>query len=134
MDNDLDALIRGVSLDGQPLDPIDYDEATRTWWTALTLEDPPGTERTFELQFRHTDVIAFDTSPYLVVSWIVFPQDELKSGAATDLWLYQAVNNLHSDPGAKFRIESNGGDPSLVCDVDLAINLLSPELLRQAIE
>ncbi len=133
--NTLDTLIRTVKLDGEPLDPVNYDEQALTWFTTLAILDPPRPEQLFEIQFRPVEDPIFETPPHLVVSWVVMPTNEVRSDALRSLELYTLVNARNASAGAKFRIQDFGGDAaSLVCDVDLVMDeQLTPELLASAL-
>jgi hypothetical protein len=69
-----------------------------------------------------------------VIRWIVIVPAEMRPGAAEDLELLKAVNELNTEPGCKFRVLSDTVGDHLVCEVDLPADLVTTAWLQRAYE
>jgi hypothetical protein len=135
MNQRIDQLVRELVLDGSPLLDLKYNEATETWWTAVAVEDPTGREVMYELEMQYVEVPDDLTPPYLVVCWVVIPPAELREDARESLPLLRLLDELNGETGAKFRLQvDEQGAASLVCEVDLPSDLITPDLLLRAVE
>lgn len=135
MNERLDGLIRDLTLDGARLQGLSYDAAAKTWWVPIAVVDASGSALLFELEFQHLESTGPAVPEYLVVSWVVIPPDEIRDQPLSQLELLQAVNELNGEPGVKFRLHADARKAvSLVCETDLPVALLTPDLLRQAVE
>ncbi len=143
MRDDVARVLHATCLDGQRLhcNPTD-DHESLTTHIALVDEDG-AVETTFEVLFRLVStceddthgpfVYADDDDAYLVVTWVVFPSDEVSSSAPRRADLLVLLNEANFEPGVKFRLETYESRVTLLCEVDIPAAQLTPRAVERAL-
>lgn len=126
----LDAWIRGITFGEIPIEDVDFDQPTSTWFTSVTIENDEGNEQVFELEFQY-----IDAPEYLIIRWIVVPPDELPDDCLEDPKLVNLILELNEEVGAKWCISTDiSGQNSLVCEVELPVQSLTKAMLLTSLD
>ncbi len=126
----LDGWIRSITFGESPIEDVDFDEPTSTWFTSVTIENEEGTEQVFELEFQY-----IDAPEYLIIRWIVVPPDELPDDCLEDVKFVNLILELNEEVGAKWCISTDvSGQNSLVCEVELPVQSLTKAMLVTSLD
>lgn len=126
----LDGWIRSITFGESPIEDVEFDEPTATWFTSVTIENEEGAEQVFELEFQY-----IDSPEYLVIRWIVVPPDELSDDCLEDVRLVNLILELNEEIGAKWCISTDiSGQNSLVCEVELPVQSLTKAMLITSLD
>ncbi|MGI8756516.1 MAG: hypothetical protein ACR2MB_11770 [Acidimicrobiales bacterium] len=122
-----------VRLDGQSIDQeAGSEESVRS--SSIAFVDEEGVvDNVFEVMFREVPSSEGEGTSYLVVTWVVFPPDEVHRGAARNHELLALLNLVNAEPGAKCRIETDGDTEVLLCETDLPVAGLTTDAIELAL-
>lgn len=108
-----------LRLDGQALEQEVGSDGSYVS-SSIALVDEDGTiDTVFEVLFREMFSPSDTGATYLVITWVMFPPDEVLISSARRPELLALVNTLNAEPGVKVRVEVDGDAEAVLCETDL---------------
>lgn len=115
-------LLSTLRLDGQSIQPEAAPDASFVSTAIALVDEDAAVDNVFEVLFREVlPPPETDGGGYLVVTWIMFPADEVGRGTADSPEVLGAINRANAEPGTKLRVEVDGDSEVVLCEAELPL-------------